>query len=155
MIRIWRLPKLPPKPPLGGAVTTVWIECRGDIGSKLHFFYSAAAHAVVKFGIKYRWPQKGQWLEKWYSFIAFDELAEYIASHFQKGSCIHILKAEPRRDRFFTHEGKKVWITRWIIREITDPDDEREALATEPPAEAVLHEWIPEEYETNGEEEGR
>lgn len=143
----WKLPPRPAPRGKGGAVTKIKLSIRGDIGSRLHFWYSKGKGvACLKFGIKHRFYRKGQWQEKWYSFFAYEELAEYIVQHYSMGSTINILTAEPGGDDFLTKDGRRLQTTVWFIKEIADPHDPQEALAWE--GEAVnVTEFVDDEEE--------
>jgi hypothetical protein len=151
---IYRDPLPPlPKKKRGGAAPDIKLECRGDIGSEVRFRYgSKRGTPVCTFGIRHTFSAMGARREKWFSFVAFGPLGEWIATHFAKGDTIHVLKARYSQTNFIKADTKVIQVPVWIIEEIADPADDAELLANEVPVQSHEFEFIDEL--DNGEEEG-
>lgn len=100
----------------------VFIRLEGPVerGPTLFYYGEKKDKAVVKFAVPYRFKHKDTIVEQWFNFVAFGRLAEYIATHYVKGSTITVLSARPWRDQASTKWGKR-WFQNWVIAEIGAP----------------------------------
>jgi hypothetical protein len=136
------LPPLPKKK-RGGASVDIKLECRGDIGSEIRFRYgNKNGTPVCTFGIRHTFSAMGARREKWFSFVAFGPLGEWIATHFAKGDTIHVLRARYSQTNFIKADKKVIQMPVWIIEEIADPADDDEALANEAPIQTHEFEFV-------------
>lgn len=108
------------------SVSEVFLSCTGKIEKGPKLFYYSKRHGgpkdqpVCKFAVPYSFKDKKDVVTQFYNFVAFKELAEFIATHYKKGSVITVVSARPWRDREVIR-GKMTWYPNWIISEIAAP----------------------------------
>lgn len=103
----------------------VFLSCSGPIEKGPILKYGASGKTpFTKFAIRYAFQQGREGVTQWFSFIAFRELAEYIATHYRRGKLITILKARPYRETTRNQFGKVFHFPVWVVSEIGEPFSE-------------------------------
>jgi hypothetical protein len=85
------------------------LSIEGSIISDIYLTHTSTGAAVARFRMLeiLKNLRLGRTFEITYTFIAFDELAEYIVANFEKGDNIDIASAIPIYNQYFSKEEQK------------------------------------------------